>query len=28
VPLAIAGWIVFFWGTEIIDTYMRWSGLR
>jgi leader peptidase (prepilin peptidase)/N-methyltransferase len=25
--LAIAGWIVFFWGESLIDTYMRISGL-
>lgn len=26
--LAIAGWIVFFWGQQIIDAYLRYSGLR
>ncbi|WDS37520.1 A24 family peptidase [Pseudoxanthomonas sp.] len=26
--LAIAGWIVFFWGNEIIEGYMRMSGLH
>jgi leader peptidase (prepilin peptidase) / N-methyltransferase len=26
--LAIAGWIVFFWGKEIIDFYLRLSGLK
>ncbi len=26
--LAIAGWIVFFWGKEIVDAYLRFSGLR
>lgn len=26
--LAIAGWIVFFWGESLIDTYMRVSGLQ
>lgn len=26
--LAIAGWIVFFWGEQIIDAYLRYSGLR
>lgn len=26
--LAIAGWIVFFWGEALIDTYLRVSGLR
>ena len=26
--LAIAGWIVFFWGKSLIDTYMRASGLH
>ena len=26
--LAIAGWIVFFWGKSLIDTYMRVSGLQ
>lgn len=25
--LAIAGWIVFFWGEQIIGTYMRYAGL-
>jgi leader peptidase (prepilin peptidase)/N-methyltransferase len=25
--LAIAGWVVFFWGESLIDTYMRFSGL-
>lgn len=26
--LAVAGWIVFFWGHQMIDAYMRFSGLR
>jgi len=26
--LAIAGWIVFFWGQQIVDAYMRVSGLQ
>ena len=26
--LAIAGWIVFFWGKEIVDAYLRFSGLK
>ncbi len=26
--LAIAGWIVFFWGEQMIDAYMKFSGLR
>lgn len=26
--LAIAGWIVFFWGDALIDAYMRFAGLR
>jgi len=26
--LAIAGWIVFFWGEQIVDWYMRISGLQ
>ena len=26
--LAIAGWIVFFWGQQMIDAYMKFSGLR
>jgi len=25
--LAIAGWIVFFWGKQMIDAYMKVSGL-
>ena len=25
--LAIAGWIVFFWGDQLIDSYMRFAGL-
>ena len=25
--LAIAGWIVFFWGEQMIDAYMKFSGL-
>ena len=25
--LAIAGWIVFFWGEKLVDAYMRFSGL-
>ncbi len=25
---AIAGWVVFFWGEQMIDAYMRISGLR
>lgn len=26
--LAIAGWIVFFWGDALIGAYLRMSGLR
>ena len=26
--LAIAGWIVFFWGDQIVGAYLRFSGLR
>lgn len=26
--LAIAGWIVFFWGEALVDGYMRYSGLK
>lgn len=26
--LAIAGWIVFFWGQQILDAYLRYSGLK
>jgi len=26
--LAIAGWVVFFWGEQMIDAYLRISGLR
>jgi len=26
--LAIAGWIVFFWGEALIDGYLRFAGLR
>jgi len=26
--LAVAGWIVFFWGRQMVDAYMRISGLR
>ena len=26
--LAIAGWIVFFWGEQMIDAYMKFAGLR
>jgi leader peptidase (prepilin peptidase)/N-methyltransferase len=26
--LAVAGWIVFFWGGQMVDAYMRFSGLR
>ncbi|MCL1634553.1 A24 family peptidase [Luteimonas sp. SX5] len=26
--LAIAGWIVFFWGKDIVDAYLRYSGLK
>ncbi len=26
--LAIAGWIVFFWGEQLIDAYLRFSGMR
>ena len=26
--LAIAGWIVFFWGQQIVDAYMRFAGLK
>ena len=25
--LAIAGWLVFFWGDRMIDAYLRFSGL-
>jgi leader peptidase (prepilin peptidase)/N-methyltransferase len=25
--LAIAGWIVFFWGKQMVDAYMKFSGL-
>jgi len=25
--LAIAGWIVFFWGEQLVGTYMRISGM-
>ena len=25
--LAIAGWIVFFWGKDMIDAYLRFAGL-
>lgn len=28
VYLAIAGWIVFFWGDGLIDAYLRFAGLR
>ena len=26
--LAIAGWVVFFWGEQMIDAYLRFSGIR
>ncbi|GGD34907.1 prepilin peptidase [Pseudoxanthomonas indica] len=26
--LAIAGWIVFFWGKDLIDAYLRFAGMR
>ena len=26
--LAIAGWVVFFWGQDLIDAYLRFAGLR
>lgn len=26
--LAIAGWIVFFWGEQLVGAYMRYAGLR
>lgn len=26
--LAIAGWITFFWGQEMVDAYLRYSGLK
>jgi len=26
--LAIAGWIVFFWGEQIVDAYLRFAGLK
>lgn len=26
--LAIAGWIVFFWGKQMVDAYMKFSGLK
>ena len=26
--LATAGWIVFFWGKDLVDAYLRVSGLR
>lgn len=26
--LAVAGWIVFFWGEALVDGYMRYSGLK
>jgi len=26
--LAIAGWIVFFWGQQIVDAYLRFAGLK
>ena len=25
--LAMAGWIVFFWGEGLVDAYMRFAGL-
>ena len=25
--LAIAGWLVFFWGDRMVDAYMRYAGL-
>jgi leader peptidase (prepilin peptidase)/N-methyltransferase len=26
--LAVAGWLVFFWGDRMVDAYMRFAGLR
>ncbi len=26
--LAVAGWVVFFWGRELVDAYLRFSGLK
>ena len=26
--LAVAGWIVFFWGVDLLDLYLRFAGLR
>ncbi|MCC5049315.1 prepilin peptidase [Xanthomonas campestris] len=26
--LAIAGWVVFFWGNDLVDGYLRFAGLR
>ena len=26
--LAIAGWVVFFWGQDLIDAYLRFAGFR
>jgi prepilin signal peptidase PulO-like enzyme (type II secretory pathway) len=26
--LAIAGWVVFFWGGQMVDAYLRFAGLR
>ena len=26
--LAIAGWVVFFWGEQMIDAYLKFAGLR
>ncbi len=26
--LAVAGWVVFFWGEDLIDAYLRFAGLR
>ncbi|MFC5570530.1 prepilin peptidase [Lysobacter yangpyeongensis] len=26
--LAVAGWVVFFWGQDLVDAYLRFSGIR
>ncbi|MBA2239544.1 MAG: prepilin peptidase, partial [Lysobacter sp.] len=26
--LAVAGWVAFFWGEQMVDAYLRYSGLR
>ncbi|TWQ48328.1 prepilin peptidase, partial [Xanthomonas vasicola] len=26
--LAIAGWVVFFWGNDLVDRYLHFAGLR